>query len=155
MIDASHAQTNGVHPGAPRMARAALAHDREPLSRVLDLGNKASMTIAVALLLASIAHGAAAARAAFSSLELFRFAQAVQDRVAQQLATETYDIDVPKPPEPPPPEPEPEPAKAPPPPSHAKEPPPPPAAAQAGAVLTKEPDPNEPVDLTNGFVTGP
>ncbi len=159
MIDASHAQTNGVHPGAPGISRAAALMDREPLARVLDLGDRASMTILVALLVASVAHGAAAARAAFMSLELARFAALVQDHVAQRVA-DTYDIDIIKPPEPPPPpppEPEPEPAKAAPPPTHVPKdaPPPPPAAAQAGAALTKEPDPNEPVDLTNSIVTGP
>ena len=38
---------------------------------------------------------------------------------------------------------------------HEAPPPPPPAPAQAGKVLTAEPDPNEPVDLTgNTIVTG-
>ena len=156
MIDASHAQTNGIHPGAPGIARAALLADRDPLGRVFELGDKASMTIAIALLVASVAHGAAAARATMFSLDLFRFARTVQDHVTQRL-TDTYDIDVTKPEPEPPPEPEPEPAKAAPPPHAPKDapPPPPPAAAKAGAVVTKEADPNEPVDLTNSFVTGP
>jgi protein TonB len=49
------------------------------------------------------------------------------------------------------------PEPAPPPPRVAphEAPPPPPAPAQAGKVLTREPDPNEPVDLTgNTIVTG-
>jgi periplasmic protein TonB len=60
------------------------------------------------------------------------------------------------PPPPPPPEPEAKPEPAPPPRAVAHEPPPPPPApAQAGKVLTQEPDPNEPVDLTgNTFVSG-
>ena len=157
MIDASHAQTNGAHPGAPGIAHAALLVDRDPLGRVFDLGNKASLSIAIALLLATAVHGAAAARAALTSLELAHFTLAVQAYVQQQITTETYDIEVvkQKEPDPPPPEPEPEPAKAPPPRAPKEAAPPPPAAAAAGAVVTKEPDPNEPVDLTNTFVTGP
>ncbi|WP_394826858.1 hypothetical protein [Pendulispora albinea] len=158
MIDASHAQTNGIHPGAPGIARASALMEREPLGRVFELGNRAGATIAVALLVASAVHGAAAARAALTSLELARFTRTVQAYVQQQL-TETYEIEVTKPKEPeppPPPEPEPEPVKAPPPPKAPKEAvAPPPAAAAAGAIIDKAPDPNEPVDLTNTFVTGP
>jgi protein TonB len=69
------------------------------------------------------------------------------------------DIDLTPPPPPkeePPPEPEKEPE--PPPPAAQKQAPTPqapPAAAEAGKVLTAEPDPNDPVDLTDqGFVTG-
>jgi protein TonB len=64
------------------------------------------------------------------------------------------------PPPPPPPAPEPEhkaePAAPPPRPApHEAAPPPAPPPAQAGKVLTAEPDPNEPVDLTgNTIVTG-
>ncbi len=65
------------------------------------------------------------------------------------------------PPAPPPPVPEPEPEKEPPPPAQTRAAPPPPAgapppaAAEAGKVLTAEPDPDEPVDLTGeGFVSG-
>jgi protein TonB len=58
-------------------------------------------------------------------------------------------------PEPPPPEPEPEPEPQPPPKAAAPEPQAPPAAAQAGQVLTADPDPDAPVDLTgDGFVQG-
>jgi protein TonB len=72
-----------------------------------------------------------------------------------------YDIEmVPPPPPPPPPpeEPPPEP-KAPPPPTQMAKPAPReearPAPAQAGKILTQEPKPDEPVDLTGmGFVTG-
>ena len=70
-------------------------------------------------------------------------------------APQEIDIDEPPPP-PPAPEPteaKPEPAPAPPP--RAAPPPPPPAPAQAAKVLTQEPDPNEPVDLTgNTIVSG-
>jgi protein TonB len=151
-------QTNGIHPGGPGVARASLMGDREPLNRVLELGSRAWTTVTVALLVATIAHGVLGARAALASLELLRFARNVQARVAQRLA-DTYDIEeLQKPPEPPPlPEPEPEPAKAAPPPPAQKEeaPPPPPPAAAAGQVITSEPDPNEPVDMTSTFISVP
>ncbi len=93
-------------------------------------------------------------------------AAAVQVNLRERLKR-TMDLDLPEP-EPPPPEPEPEPEPPPepepakpvvPPPPAAKAPPqpvePPPPAAQAGKVLTAEPDPAEPLDLTgNTFVTG-
>jgi protein TonB len=84
-----------------------------------------------------------------------RVLTSVQDRLKGEI-----DVDAEKPPPPPPPPPEPEPPpqkEAPPPPRAAanEPPPPPPAPAQAGKVLTQEPDPDEPVDLTGeGFVTG-
>jgi protein TonB len=75
------------------------------------------------------------------------------------LATAPGEIEVMKedPPPPPPPQAEPE-AKeerAPPPRAPHEAAPPPPTPAQAAKVLTREPDPNEPVDLTaNTIVTG-
>ncbi|WP_394837660.1 energy transducer TonB [Pendulispora rubella] len=156
MIDASHAQTNGIHPGAPGIARAALLVDRDPLGRVFELGSNASKGIAVALLIASAAHAAAAVRTAMMSLDMYRFARSVQEHVAQRLV-DIYEIDEVKPPEPPPPEPEPEPAKAAPPPPKAPKdapppPPPPPEAAKAAAALTA--DPNDVVDFSNTIITG-
>ncbi len=58
------------------------------------------------------------------------------------------------PPPPPQEEAKPEPAVAPPPRAmpHEAPPPPPPAPAQAAKVLTQEPDPNEPVDLTGNTI---
>jgi len=150
-------EANGVSlPTSPKARRAP--RGREPLARVLDLDGKATTTVAVAALLALLFHGTAVARTALVSLDLVRWAQEIDARVALRLA-ETIDIETVKPPEPPPPPPpEPEPpketVKAPPPPKDDAPPPPPPAAAQAGKVLTQEPDPNEPVDLTNSFVTG-
>ncbi len=70
----------------------------------------------------------------------------------------TQDIDVvteapPPPPAPPPPEPEPEAKPAAPPPRAVHEaPPPPPPPAQAAKVLTQEPKPDEPVDLTGNTI---
>jgi len=66
--------------------------------------------------------------------------------------TEIVNIDMPPAPAPPvePPRP-----SAPPPPERAPaRAPQPPAPAQAAAVLTKQADPNEPVDLSDSFVTG-
>jgi len=75
---------------------------------------------------------------------------------AVQSAAQEIEIDEPPPPPPPPPpEPEAKPEPAPPPRAVPAPPPPPPAPAQAAKVLTKEPDPNEPVDLTgNTIVSG-
>jgi protein TonB len=83
-------------------------------------------------------------------------------RAEAQIAEAPTEVDVMRddtPPPPPPPAPEDEhKAEAPPPPRaapHEAPPPPPPPPAQAGKVLTAEPDPNEPVDLTgNTIVTG-
>jgi protein TonB len=135
---------------------------RDPLSRVMDLGKKTPTFIAVGVLLALLVHGTAAARVAFIAVDLLHWERGLRMQISERLAS-TYEIDVAKPkePEPPPPEevkkdePKEEP-KAPPPPAPKENapPPPPPAAAQAGAVLTKEPDPNEPVDFTNTFVSG-
>jgi protein TonB len=83
-------------------------------------------------------------------------------RAEAQVAETPVEVDVmreetPPPPPPPVPEAEHKADQAPPPrpAPHEAPPPPPPAPAQAGKVLTAEPDPNEPVDLTgNTIVTG-
>jgi protein TonB len=129
----------------------------------MALGGKTSATILLGMILALAVHGTAAARVAYIAVDLLQWTQAVRLRINDRLAA-TYEIETlkeEKPPEPPPEPPKEEPkeeVKAPPP--AAKEapketaPPPPPAAAQAGAVLTQQPDPNEPVDLTNSFISG-
>ncbi len=133
------------------------------MNAVLGLGRHTKRTIAIGLLAALLVHGTAAARAAVIPIELMRWSQRI-GRAVHERVVATYDIDIVKPPEPPPPPPEPpkeEPKEAPLPPAPAQAktpspeaPPPAPVAAQAGAVLTQAPDPNEPVDLTNAFVTG-
>jgi periplasmic protein TonB len=135
------------------------ASNVEPLRAVLAIG-KASSGITVGVVIAILLHGTAAGRAALIPIEMFRWTQQASFVVHERLATE-IDLDVVKEPEAPPPPPTKEEPKeeAPPPPPVAhkelpKEPPPPPAAARAGAVLTAEPDPNEPLDLTNSIVTG-
>ncbi len=137
---------------------------REPLARVLELGNKATKYIAVGLGFALIVHGTAAARTAMIPLDLIHWTHDVRAMVSEKLWS-TYDVDMFKAPEdkPPPPEPEPEKQddKAPPPPvalpkdtpAPKDEPPPPaPAPAQAGQVITA---PDEPLDFTGqGFTQG-
>jgi periplasmic protein TonB len=129
------------------------------MAAVLSLGRNAGRVIPLALIVALALHGTAAARAAFIPIELMRWSQAIGREIHARIV-ETYDIDVTKPPEPPPPpppEPEKDEPKAAPSPREAKldnTPPPAAAAAKAGAVLTQAPDPNDPVDLTNSFVSG-
>lgn len=149
--------------GAPAIPTPASARDRNgPLARVLDLGRADRTALLVCLALAVGAHGSAGARVLQSQPYLTELAAAVRSEMQERLRSQV-DIDVEQPPPPPPPpapEPEPEPEVAPPPPAAKPEAPPPetappPAAAEASEVLTAEPDPNEPVDLTNeGFVTG-
>ncbi len=147
---------NSYPPHEPE--RAVIPYGTDPLDRVLYLGGRATTTIVVALFLALGLHGVAAARAALVSLELVRWSRDMQARISDRLVS-SYDIEAVKPPEPPPapepPPPEKEEPKAPPPQAAANEPPPPPpAAAQAGKIIAAEPDPNDPVDLTGGFVNG-
>jgi protein TonB len=81
----------------------------------------------------------------------------MQERAAAAAVPEEIDVMRDEPPPPPPQvEPEPKQEAAPTPRVAPREaPPPPPAPAQAAKVLTQEPDPNEPVDLTgNTIVTG-
>lgn len=132
--------------------------DADPLARVIALGERESrFGVLIGLWLALVIHGAAGAQAARNLYEVESFAEAVQGYVRNNLQLQ-IDIDTtpppppPPPPEPPPPEPEPE--KAPPPPPQANEPPPPPAPAEAPKVLTSEPDPDAPLDLTDEIVTG-
>ena len=135
----------------------------EPLDPVLGLGRKSDLMLAVAFVVAMCVHGTAGARALHTLPYLAELAKSVRLDVHDRMKSEV-DVEVDKPPPPPPPpppapEPEPEPEKPPPPPPTRAEPKPetapPPAAAEAGKVLTAEPDPDEPVDLTgDGFITG-
>jgi len=117
--------------------------------------------IVVGLLGALLGHGVLAARGLSVLFDLQRFANQVQQNVAERLrATINVDVKTPPPPPPPPPEAPAADPTAPPPPENT--PPPPkdapaaaPAAAQAGKILTAPPDPDQPLDLTGqGFVTG-
>ena len=133
----------------------------DPLEPVLGLGERAvKVGVILGILGALLIHGAIGVKAANTLGGVHAFAVLVQAQIRERLHAQ-IDIDVSEPPPPPPPPPEPEPTPEPkeiPPPQPAAAPPtnaPPPAAAEAGKVLTADPDPNEPVDLTgDGFVSG-
>src|SRR6188472_1371944 len=149
-----------VQPAIPSLSSSAPAR-RDPLGPVWALGEDAARVGAIlGLLGALMLHGAAGVQAAANLFDMENFSIGVSQFVKNNLQLQ-IDIDsTPPPPPPPPPEPpppEPEPEKAPPPPPQAanEPPPPPPAPAEAGKVLTSDPDPDAPVDLTgDGFVTG-
>jgi protein TonB len=80
----------------------------------------------------------------------------MQERTAAASVPQEIDImkdETPPPPPPPTAAPEEKPDPAPPPPVHARDvPPPAPAPAQAAKVLTQEPTPDEPIDLTGNTI---
>jgi protein TonB len=135
----------------------------DPLARVFALdGRRVRRALNLALAIALLAHVGGAAEAAYLGNGTYRWARDVRAEIQDWLRGAEIDLERTPPPEPPPPpaptsEPEPEakPAHAEPPPSKAPKNEPPPEPAQAGKVLTQEPNPDEPVDLTGGgFVTG-
>jgi protein TonB len=143
--------------GAGRMAALASGVGEslyeDPMSRVLGLDSQASGTIRwIAYFLGALAlmQGFMVSARAIAQIV------AMDTKVAPAQMLQEIQIIREEPPLPPPP-PAAEPTKpelAPPPRAIPHEPPPPPPA-QAGKVLTQEPDPNEPVDLTgNTIVTG-
>ncbi|WP_437825207.1 energy transducer TonB [Sorangium sp. So ce1153] len=172
----------GADPGGapeppPSLAAPAAgrAGDRrraaDPLAAVLTLGDRASRVGAfLGVTLALTSHSAASARAIVSG-SLHDMRQMVEEmRVGiHDYLWAMYEVDVtppkveePKPPEPEPPAPEPEPVPKVAPPPQANTPPPkddpyepPPAAAEAAKVLTREPDPEEVLDMTDrGIASG-
>lgn len=120
--------------------------------------------LGVALALALLVHTGAFGYGALRPFEVRSFADGVRSVAAGRLRStiEIEDLEPPPPPvEPPPPAPvEVQKEPAPPPVAVEKSPPPTPsepavAPAEAGKLITAEPDPNEPLDLTDeGFVTG-
>lgn len=149
---------------APRPTPAVAEPEaKEPLGRVLGLGGQDHPVLFAAIVLALAGH-ATAGQGVFHTFPYLRdLASAVRKGTHERLHAEVQiDEEKPPPPPPPPPEPEKEKEPEPPPPAAKAAPPPPPdaqakppAAAEAGKVLTQEPDPDEPVDLTGeGFVTG-
>ncbi|MDX2051405.1 MAG: hypothetical protein SFV15_03380 [Polyangiaceae bacterium] len=123
--------------------------------------DEGSLRTAWGTLIALVLHGTFLIFGMLSTAEAGKFAQSVLDHVKNRWAL-TYEIDEPPPlpeekpePEPPPP---PEPTKPEPdvtPRPASSEAPPPPVAAEAAQVITQEPDPSAPLDLTaEGFVTG-
>jgi periplasmic protein TonB len=130
----------------------------DPFARMTMLGETDRRRF-VASLGASVAlYAALALQALVFFTDLHGFADGVLRSLEKPRPLELeVEPPPPPPPEPPPPEPTapPEPPKEAPPPKAAPTPAAPPAAAQAGKVLTAEPDPDEPVDLTDqGFVQG-
>ena len=151
-------------PSRPPPPLGVVVPTRDPLARVMDLGNRATKYVAVGLLSALVVHGVAAARTALIPIDLIHWAHDVRTTVHDKLWS-MYDVDLVKvPDEPPPPAPRPEPEKdeTPPPPvapapkdqTQPKDevpPPPAPAPAQAGQVLASD----DPVDFTgDGFTQG-
>jgi protein TonB len=140
---------NGATPVAPfAPAGGAPALYDDPMSKVLGLDARTStvrawfgFTSGSTLLLVGMM--------AFASVVAWY--HSVHDRLAASVPEE---IDVIKEDAPPPPQPDPEvkpePAVAPP--QRPREVAPPPPPAQAAKVLTQEPDPNEPVDLTGNTI---
>ena len=144
--------------GGPRVspfatAGGALALYDDPMSKVLGLDAKTStlgawfgFTSGSTLLLVAL----------MALTSVVAWIHSMQPRAVGAPPDEIDVIKEDPPPPPPPPEPEqvkPEPVAAPPPRAH--EAPPPPAPAQAAKVLAREPDPNEPVNLTaNTIVQG-
>ncbi len=145
---------NGGPPVAPfASAGGAMALYDDPMSKVLGLDAKTStlgawfgFTSGSTLLLVGL----------MALTSVVAWIHSMQPRAAGAPPDEIDVIKEDQPPPPPPPEPEQpksEPVVAPPP--RAREAPPPPAPAQAAKVLAREPDPNEPVDLTaNTIVQG-
>jgi periplasmic protein TonB len=126
----------------------SVVRDRDPLLELTRASSEERPWLLVALLVATLIHVAIV----FAAPRLVRH----RERAIEET-TEVVDIDIPKPPpaveEPPkPPQPEEPPQPRAPEPTATTAPPPPPA--QAAAVVTRAPDPNEPVDFTGGFVTG-
>ncbi|MEZ4225291.1 MAG: hypothetical protein R3B13_30345 [Polyangiaceae bacterium] len=153
--------------GAAYRQAASSSRSLDPLGPVLALGRRqVRIGFLIGIAGAFFVHGGAAARGLSTLVHLSRFAAIVDQGVAERLRA-TYDVDFTPPPEAEVPEPEPEPEPKPEP--TVQKPPdtpvpnsdnpyvdPPPEAAQAGKVLTADPDPDAPLDLTDqGFVTGP
>jgi protein TonB len=149
-------RTNGVHVALPLAgADGTVMVFDDPLTKVLGLDAQTS--------------GAAAWIRYYVGALLLLFLLSVAAQTVTRLLAATnvaaaappqeIDVVVDEPPPPPPPEPEAKPEQSPAPikaaPREATPTPPAPAPAQAAKVLTREPDPNEPVDLTGDtIVTG-
>jgi protein TonB len=125
------------------------------MSRVLATGPRIPVSVTIAA--AAFLHVGMAAGATAASLydEIFAWQRGIRDIVAYRLSAYEMQIEH-EPPPPPKEEPKEEPPEeAKPLPKDSTPPPaPPPAPAQAAKILTSDPDPSAPVDLTNSFVTG-
>jgi periplasmic protein TonB len=149
---------NGAGPYRTRVNFPRPGHD--PLAGVLSMGPRIPVSVLVAFTIVFHAGVAGAASAAALFNEIWAWNRGMKETLLFKLA-QSYEVEVEKEkekekePEPPPPEEKEEPKplikQAEPPPDA---PPQPPAAAEAAHVLTADPDPNEPVDMTNTIVQG-
>lgn len=145
--------------GAPRAQLIGMAVPaRDPMNAVLALGRPRIEGMGGWLAASTALHGAIAVGMLIIALwGLFLWTRRIDDQVHTRLVG-VYEVELkdetPPPPPPPPPEEKPEPVARALPPPKTEAPPPPAAAAQAGKVLTADPDPNAPVDLTNTIITG-
>jgi protein TonB len=145
------ANGSGMGRASFAVAGGAMAVYDDPMSKVLGLDAKTSgigawfgfTSGSTALLVGFMALA--------SAIALMRAANARSvDSITEEIEVMKDD---PPPPPPPAPQQEAKPEPAPPPRALPHEPPPPPPApAQAAKVLTQEPDPNEPVDLTGNTI---
>ncbi len=161
-----HATMNGTGTATtPRDTREGV----DPFAFVFSMGMRIPIAAAIAISVSLHVSAMASTLSALVFSDMAKWSDLVRDTVKAQL-TQIYEVELLKPeekaPEPPPPEPEPVKEETPPeppppvvkeetPPPKTDAPPPPPVAAEAAKVLTQEPAPDEPVDLTgNTFVTG-
>ena len=145
--------------GSPYREPAKSEPIGDPMSRILAQGPRLPVAFTVGAAIVMHVGVAAGATAAALYNDITAYQAIVKGAVNAHLSQYEMDVVKEKEPEPPPPEPvkepEPEPVKAnTPPPVKDEAPPPPPAPAEAGKILAAEPDPKDPVDLTNSFVTG-
>ncbi len=149
--------------GSGEPTRHRLAVERAPFAHVQGLDAPGRGRFGGALFAALALHVALAARSLWNLDDVGAFARLIQQSIQAQIEQRMQIAIEPEPvaePEPEPePVPEPEPTPAPPvekpPPAPREVQPPAPAEAQAARVLTAEPDPDEPLDLTgNAFVQG-
>jgi protein TonB len=141
---------NGTNEGVVRAAFAGAALYDDPMSKVLGMDAKTSGLAAWF----GFTSGSTALLAGLMALVSFVAWMHAAQAHSQALAAEEIEIVKEDPPPPPPQKEEAKPEPAPPPPRPIAHdtPPPPPAPAQAAKVLTQEPDPNEPVDLTGNTI---
>lgn len=129
----------------------------ERLASRLEVKGGVVGSIAIALLLHVGVGGSAIGVVMLS--ELWKWHHSLLGKLQVRILDE-YQIDLVKEEEPPPPPPDPEPVKeepkpeTPPPVAEKAAAEPPPAAAQAAKVLTAEPSPDEPLDMTNTIIQG-
>jgi len=148
---ATHSRgVNGINPALRSVAVASAVPYDDPMSRVLGLDAKTST---LGALFGFTSGGAALMAAVIALASVVAWMHAVAPEAPSK--PDEFEIVREEAPPPPPPtataEPQPE-AKAAPPPRSAQETPPPPAPAQAAKVLTAEPKPDEPLDLTGNTI---